>query len=145
MGLFDFIKNVGKDIFGGGDEATQIQQLITTELGDKVKNLKVEFKDGVVTLHGACDSAEVKEKAILLAGNLKGVSKVDDTYFSAPAAVETFQFYTIQKGDSLSKIAKKYYGDAMKYPVLFEANREVIKNPDLIYPGQVVRVPKINK
>jgi len=143
MGLFDFIKGVGKDIFGGKDEATQIQELITTELGDKVKNLKVEFADGIVKLFGTCDSAEVKEKAILLAGNLKGVSKVDDTYFSAPAAVEAFQFYTIQKGDTLSKIAKKYYGDAMKYPVLFEANREVIKNADLIYPGQVVRVPKI--
>jgi len=143
MGLFDFIKNAGKNIFGGGDEATQIQEMISTELGDKVKNLKVEFSEGVVKLYGSCDSAEVKEKAILLAGNLKGVSKVDDTNLSAPAPVELFQFYTIQKGDTLSKIARKYYGDPMKYPVLFEANREVIKNPDLIYPGQVVRVPKL--
>ncbi|MCB9383824.1 MAG: LysM peptidoglycan-binding domain-containing protein [Bryobacterales bacterium] len=53
-----------------------------------------------------------------------------------------FTFYTIVSGDSLSKIATKYYGDALKWNTLFEANREVIQNPDLIYPGQVIRVPK---
>jgi LysM repeat protein len=144
MGLFDFLKNVGNDIFGGDDEAEKINELITTELGDKVKDLKVEYDDGLVTLSGSCDSHEVKEKAVLLAGNLKGVEKVNDESLSAPPAVEPFDFYTIVSGDSLSKIAKRYYGDAMKYPVLFEANREIIKNPDLIYPGQVLRVPKIN-
>lgn len=144
MGLFDFLRNVGNDIFGGDDEAEKINELITTELGDKVKDLKVEFDDGLVTLSGSCDSQEVKEKAVLLAGNLKGVEKVNDESLSAPPAEEPFDFYTIVSGDSLSKIAKRYYGDAMKYPVLFEANREIIKNPDLIYPGQVVRVPKIS-
>ena len=53
--------------------------------------------------------------------------------------------YTIVSGDSLSKIAKRYYGDAMKYPLIFEANREVIKNPDLIYPGQQIRIPKLDE
>jgi LysM repeat protein len=144
MGLFDFLRNVGNDIFGGDDEAEKINELITTELGDKVKDLKVEYDDGLVTLSGSCDSQEVKEKAVLLAGNLKGVEKVNDEALSAPPAEEPFDFYTIVSGDSLSKIAKRYYGDAMKYPVLFEANREIIKNPDLIYPGQVLRVPKIN-
>ena len=56
---------------------------------------------------------------------------------------EPVQFYTIVKGDSLSRIAKRFYGNAMKYPVLFEANREVIKDPDRIYPGQVIRVPDL--
>jgi nucleoid-associated protein YgaU len=143
MGLFDFISNVGKDIFGGNDEEEKITELIKTELGDRVSDLQVEFDDGVVNLSGSCDSQETKEKAVLLAGNLKGVEKVNDDNFTAPPAVEQFQFYTIQSGDSLSKIAKRYYGDAMKYPVLFEANKEIIKNPDLIYPGQVLRVPKI--
>lgn len=143
MGLFDFLMNVGKDIFGGDDEAEKITELIQTELGHKVSDLRVEFDDGVVNLSGSCDSQETKEKAILLAGNLKGVEKVNDDNLTAPPAVEQFQFYTIQRGDSLSKIAKRYYGDAMKYPVLFEANREIIKNPDLIYPGQVLRVPKL--
>ena len=143
MGLFDFISNIGKDIFGGNDEEDKITELIQAELGEKITDLKVEFDDGTVQLSGNCYSHEVKEKAVLLAGNLKGVEKVNDDNLNAPAPVEQFEFYAIQRGDSLSKIAKRYYGDAMKYPVLFEANREIIKNPDLIYPGQVLRVPKI--
>ncbi len=83
-----------------------------------------------------------RKKAILLAGNVKGISKVVDDYFTAPAETK---FYTVKKGDSLSKIAKAYYGNAMKYPVIFEANREVIKDADLIYPGQVLRIPKVAK
>jgi nucleoid-associated protein YgaU len=47
----------------------------------------------------------------------------------------------IVSGDTLSGIAEKFYGDAIQYPRLFDANREVIKDPDLIYPGQKIRVP----
>jgi nucleoid-associated protein YgaU len=144
MGMFDFLKGVGASIFGGGkNEAQEIENLLKTDLGDRIKNLKVEYKDEVVTLYGQCDTHATKEKAILLAGNIKGVSKVVDDYFTAPKPEEATEFYTIKKGDSLSKIAKAYYGNAMKYPVIFEANREVIKDPDLIYPGQVLRIPKI--
>jgi len=143
MGMFDFLKGVGASIFGGGkNEAQEIENLLKTDLGDRIKNLKVEFKDEVVTLYGQCDTYATKEKAILLAGNIKGVAKVTDEYFTAPEPEEETEFYTIKKGDSLSKIAKAYYGNAMKYPVIFEANREVIKDPDLIYPGQVLRIPK---
>lgn len=146
MGMFDFLKNVGASIFGRGkSEAEEIDQLLKTDLGDKIKNLKVEFNDGVVTLSGECDSHATKEKAVLLAGNIKGVEKVVDEALTAPKPVEDTEFYTVKKGDSLSKIAKVYYGNAMKYPVIFEANREVIKDPDLIYPGQVLRIPKIAK
>jgi nucleoid-associated protein YgaU len=49
--------------------------------------------------------------------------------------------YTVVKGDSLSKIAKELLGDAKKWRVLFEANKDQIKNPDLIYPGQVLKIP----
>lgn len=144
MGMFDFLKGVGASIFGGGkNEAQEVENLLKTDLGDKIKNLRVEYKDEVVTLFGQCDTAATKEKAILLAGNIKGVASVNDDYFTAPKPEEETEFYTIKKGDSLSKIAKAYYGNAMKYPVIFEANREVIKDPDLIYPGQVVRIPKI--
>ncbi len=145
MGMFDFLKNVGLDLFGGGSEAQKITELIQKELGTKITNLEVTFNDGVVTLSGSCDSQETKEKAILLAGNIKGVARVDDSQLTAPPAQEQYDFYTIKRGDSLSKIARQYYGDPMKYPVLFEANREIIKNPDLIYPGQVIRVPRIKK
>ena len=53
------------------------------------------------------------------------------------------QFHTVVKNDSLSKIAKKYYGNALKYPVIFEANRPMLKDPNLIYPGQVLRIPAL--
>jgi len=53
MGIFDFLKNVGKDIFGGDDEAEKITELINMELGDKVQELKVTYDDGLVTLSGS--------------------------------------------------------------------------------------------
>jgi nucleoid-associated protein YgaU len=51
--------------------------------------------------------------------------------------------YTVQKGDSLSKIAKREYGDAQQWRRIFEANRDTIKDPDLIYPGQVFQIPDV--
>ena len=143
MGLFSFIKDIGLDLFKGGDEGEEVQEMLTKEFPNQISDLEVEFKDGAVTLAGTCDTCATREKAVLLAGNVKGVEKVNDENFTAPPAEEETEFYVIQKGDSLSKIAKHYYGDAMKYPVIFEANREVIKDPDLIYPGQTVRIPKI--
>ena len=50
-------------------------------------------------------------------------------------------YYEIQSGDTLSAIAKKYYGNASDYPRIFEANREVIKDANLIYPDQKIRIP----
>ena len=143
MGLFSFIKNIGMDLFKGGEEAEEVQKMLTKDFGNRISELKVEFDDGTVTLAGNCDSQATREKAVLLAGNVKGVEKVNDENFLAPPAKEETEFYVIRKGDTLSKIAKQYYGNAMKYPVIFEANREVIKDPDLIYPGQTVRIPKI--
>jgi nucleoid-associated protein YgaU len=146
MGVIDFLKNVGANMFGKGeDEATTITNLLNTELPGKIQNLKVTFADGTVDLMGQCESQEVKEKAILLAGNIKGVGKVNDQYLTAPPAPpkEETEYYEVKPGDSLSKIAKKYYGNAAKYPVIFEANREVIKDANLIYPGQKLRIPKI--
>ncbi|HYF40019.1 MAG TPA: LysM peptidoglycan-binding domain-containing protein [Gemmatimonadales bacterium] len=50
--------------------------------------------------------------------------------------------YTVKKGDSLSKIAKREYGDAGQWRRIYEANRDTIKDPDLIHPGQVFRIPE---
>jgi nucleoid-associated protein YgaU len=142
MGVFDFLGTVGAKIFGKGKkEAEAVQDLINKDLPGKIQNLKAEFKDGMVTLTGACDTYATREKAILLAGNVTGVTKVDDKLTSPPKAEETV-FYTVKKGDSLSKIAKALMGDGKKWPKIFEANKEVIKNPDLIYPGQQLRIPK---
>ena len=50
--------------------------------------------------------------------------------------------YTVVKGDSLSRIALHQYGDAKKWRTIYEANRDFIKDPDLIYPGQSFRIPE---
>ncbi len=143
MGMFDFLKDVGANLFGKGNEAEKVKELLEKELGSSITNLTTAFDDGVVTLTGECDTVATKEKAVLLAGNIKGVEKVVDDQLTAPPAEEETEFYTIKSGDTLSKIAKSYYGNAMKYPVIFEANREVIKDADLIYPGQTIRIPKL--
>lgn len=53
------------------------------------------------------------------------------------------KFYTVKPGDTLSRIAKEFYGDGAKFPIIFEANTPMLKNPDLIYPGQVLRIPPL--
>ena len=59
----------------------------------------------------------------------------------AAANRETSKFYEVKRGDTLSKIAKEFYGDGSKYPAIFEANKPMLKSADLIYPGQVLRIP----
>ena len=151
MGLLDFLKDAGEDLFGGkkGNEADVIRKKIEQELGSNVENVGVLYKDGRVELHGTAKSQAAKEKAALIAGNVKGVNAVDDDGLkvagqaapSAPVATASTQYYTIEKGDTLSKIAQRYYGDPQKYKELFDANREVIQDPDKIYPGQKIRIP----
>jgi nucleoid-associated protein YgaU len=60
---------------------------------------------------------------------------------TAPLAEPAAQTYTVVSGDSLSKIAKKHYGDANKWRLIFEANQDLIKDPDEIYPGQTLKIP----
>lgn len=151
MGLLDFVRDAGKNIFGrGSSEADAIKQEIQTALGASVSNLEVQFDDGSVTLTGQATSMAAKEKAGLIAGNLAGVSSVNDNGLTAPppplaaaaaAPAAPTRFYTIKSGDTLSKIAKEHYGDANAYTKIFEANREVIGDPDKIFPGQQIRIP----
>ena len=141
MGLFDFATDMGKKLFGGDDDpADKIKESID-ENNPGISELSVGYKDGVVDLGGKANSADAVEKAVLLAGNVKGVTEVKIDDMVAPAPAPDVEYYTIVSGDSLSKIAKNYYGNAMDYKHLFEANREVIKDPDLIYPGQKIRIP----
>ncbi len=141
MGLFDFFKDFGEKIFGSEDEAAEKIKANIEASNPGIQDLNVAYNDGVVELSGTADSAEAMEKAVLMAGNVKGVSEVKADGVSAPPQPAPVEYYVIQKGDSLSAIAKRYYGNAKDYPRIFEANREVIKNPDLIYPGQKIRIP----
>lgn len=163
MGLFSFISNAGEKLFGGSDIDEKAVMKHITDLGLKLKPFSVvaHQKDKMVSLIGFAETLQDKEKAILAAGNIKGVEKVDDRLKvgspPARAAASTSpeqapepdatempdsQFYTVKSGDTLSKIAREFYGNANKYPVIFEANKPMVSNPDRIYPGQVLRIPK---
>ena len=141
MGLFDFAKDLGKKLFGSNDDPAQKIEESIAAANPGVDDLGVTFDDGVVHLSGKAASAEAMEKAVLMAGNVKGVTEVKIGGMDAPEPEPEVQYYTIVSGDSLSKIAKAQYGNAMDYPKIFEANKEVIKDPDLIYPGQKIRIP----
>jgi nucleoid-associated protein YgaU len=141
MGLFDFAVNMGKKLFGAGDDpAAKIKQEIEAS-NPGIQNLNVDFKDGKVNLSGDAASAEAMEKAVLIAGNVQGVNEVNADQVKAPAQTGKVDYYIIQQGDSLSAIAKKFLGNANEYPKIFEANREVIQDPNKIYPGQKIRIP----
>ena len=111
-----------------------------------MKDLGVAYKDGTVALSGsgAADAlqADALQKAVLMAGNILGVSEVKIEGAHAATVDDGTQYYLIKSGDTLSAIAKQFYGDANRYPKIFEANREVIKDPNLIFPGQKIRIPK---
>jgi nucleoid-associated protein YgaU len=125
MGLFDFVKEIGEKVFGSGDvPAQKIKEHIESR-NPGIKDLNVDFKDGQVSLSGNANDAEAMEKAVLLAGNVQGVGDVKAEKIQAPEQKAKVEYYVIQSGDTLSKIAKNYLGDAMAYPKIFEANRKI--------------------
>lgn len=156
MGLLSFIKEAGEKLFGGSSAhaaqpagadpnaaaAAAIKTYIESQnLG--LSNLQVSYDaaSGKVRLAGNAPSQEASEKAGLAAGNVANVSDVDNDLV-APAA-DPAQYHDVVRGDTLSAISKKYYGDANKYNAIFEANKPMLSHPDKIYPGQKLRIPKL--
>ena len=141
MGLFDFVKEIGRKLFKREEEAAEKIKKHIEETNPGIDGLQVEFKNGVVSISGQATSAEAMEKAVLMAGNVQGVSEVNIDKLQAPPVQAKVEYYIIKKGDTLSAIAKQFYGKANDYPKIFEANREVIKDANLIFPGQKIRIP----
>ena len=143
MGFFDFVKDAGAKILGRGDDNESVKKLIEEERETMpIEGLQVEVEGDTVKLKGKAKTPEDKVKAALIAGNIEGVAKVDaDALETEEPAVIDDIFYEVQKGDTLWKIAEIYYKDGSRYKEIFEANREVIKDPDKIYPGQMIRIP----
>lgn len=141
-GLFDFVKTIGRKLFSDGepDPAAKIKEEIE-KANPGVSDLSVKFDGGKVEI-GGTGSAAALQKAVLIAGNTMGVGEVHVAGTSAGSVDDGTQYYIIKSGDTLSAIAKQFYGDANKYPAIFEANREVIKDANLIFPGQKIRIPK---
>jgi nucleoid-associated protein YgaU len=154
MGLFSFIKNAGKKLFSKKEEEAPVEEKVELkasvllahiqELGLAFNTLKVAVKaDDSVVVTGEVAKQEDAEKIVLALGNVDGVETVDNQMVVAEPAPEA-RYHTVVKGDWLSKIAKEYYGDANKYNVIFEANKPMLKDPDEIYPGQVLRIPNLD-
>ncbi len=164
MGLFTFIKDAGAKIFGGktsaekkaeerakyeAREAAEDRQAekhladVISDLNLEVERLKISINDDLATVSGMAANQSTREKVVLVIGNSAGIASVQDNMeveIQEPKAT----FHTVQKGDTLSKIAKNVYGNAMKYPVIFEANKPMLTHPDKIYPGQVLRIPVLD-
>ncbi len=120
--------------------------------GFKTENLKAVVDDETVVLTGKVDTIPNKNRIVVAAGNVEGISKVEDRLAVLPIGSDIpvipptepeKEFYTVVPGDTLSKIAKQFYGNANKYPVIFEANTPMLTHPDKIYPGQVLVIPPV--
>ncbi len=151
MGLFDFVKGIGKKNTAPAEPqpapATpaepSAQEVANKLLGLGVEGLSVTYNGSTdtATINGQVQSQADKEKIILIVGNVDHVAHVDDQMTVATPEPES-KFYTVKSGDNLSKIAKEFYGDANQYPKIFEANKPMLKDPDEIFPGQVLRIPQ---
>lgn len=153
MGLFSFIKNAGAKLFGKKDKKadtpTQPVELSKEDalkaevarLGIPVNGLNIDFGDHI-HVSGSTQTNADREKIILTMGNVAGVSSVSDDITVMNPEPESV-FHEVKSGDTLSKIAKDVYGDPMKYPVIFEANKPMLTHPDKIYPGQILRIPPL--
>jgi nucleoid-associated protein YgaU len=164
MGLMSFIKEAGEKLFGKG-EAKAAQEAAAAApsaetvaamsaaagkaIGDYIAaqglpagglDIAFDAAGATVTVSGTVDDQATKEKILLCCGNVSGVEKVNDMLVVSAPTPEA-QWHTVVSGDNLSKIAKKFYGDANKYPLIFEANKPMLTHPDKIYPGQMLRIP----
>lgn len=157
MGLFSFSKESGTKTLKKEEEAkaaaisqAEVNRLKINKMMADVNELNLPISDlsllingEVVTVYGQAETQVAKELVVLTVGNNMGISSVDDRMSVVePEPVEA-TFYEVKSGDSLSKIAKAHYGDANKYNAIFEANKPMLKDPNLIYPGQMLRIPQL--
>ena len=166
MGLMTFFKDAGEKLFGKGpakaaqeaaaaapspETIAALNAAAAKAIADHVAaqglsadGLDIAF-DGAsstVTVAGTVGDQATKEKILLCCGNVQGVAGVNDMLIVNKPEPEA-QWHTVVSGDNLSKIAKKFYGDPNKYPVIFEANKPMLTHPDKIYPGQMLRIPPL--
>lgn len=168
MGVFSFAKSVGDKIFHRDDDKHQANtethadaskpaqstepsaQSVANILLQRIQQQHLNISNLKVKYTGSTDTAEIsgtaktqadREKAIIAVGNVQHVAKVIDHITVEQQAPES-TMYTVQSGDTLSKIAKSVYGSADDYMKIFEANKPLLSDPNKIYPGQVLRIPK---
>lgn len=155
MGIVDFVKGAGEKLGLIEKDPTESEEFKERRKGNllmqrvvalnlSVDDLRIDFDDGVATIMGKTESQAEREKVVLAVGNVEGVAQVDDRMEVVKPEPEAV-YHTVVSGDTLSKLAKKHYGDAMKYPIIFAANQPMLTHPDRIYVGQVLRIPIMDK
>ncbi len=146
MGLFDFFKkDKGKEVFQENADANERAEAIRREIkrlglpGD----ITVEVEGSQVKVGGNVPDEATRQKLTMIVGNVRHIESVDDSALAggAQGQQQQLQTYEVQSGDTLSAIAKKQYGDAGAYNRIFQANQPMLKDPDEIYPGQVLIIP----
>jgi nucleoid-associated protein YgaU len=167
MGMLDFVKEAGEKLFGIGKAKAAMQDAAAAPADDaklkaandaagdaivdyiKSQNLSAtgltvtyDGSSATVTVYGVAPDQATMEKVVLCCGNVSGVAKVNNMMSVDQSAPEA-KYYTVVSGDNLSKISKAQYGDPNKYMKIFEANKPMLKDPDKIYPGQVLRIPPL--
>jgi nucleoid-associated protein YgaU len=166
MGLMSFIKSAGEKLFHSGEAKAAQEAVAAAPSAENVASLSqaagaaiagyigtqglavdgldigFDAPTSTVTVSGVVADQGTKEKVLLCCGNVSGVEAVNDMLTVSSPQPES-QFHVVVSGDNLSKIAKHYYGDANKYPVIFEANKPMLSHPDKIYPGQALRIPPL--
>ncbi len=149
--LFDFVGTIGKKVFNRGEDPAKTAEKLKQHVEKNnpgVTDLMVTVVDGVATLTGTAKDKAAFEKAVLIAGNVEGVKKVEASGLKTPAPAAAAkppaesEFVLVESGDTLWGIAERAYGNGARYTEIFEANKEVIEDPDLIFPGQKLRIPK---
>ena len=143
FGIIPFVRAAGRGIgkvFGGKETEEKLKKEVD-DLGLKRDGVDIHVgDDGKVKVVGRGLTQEQKEKLILAVGNVEGVGAVEDEVETEDDHPPS-KFHTVEKGDTLWKIAKTHYGSGARYTEIFEANRPMLDNPDKIYPGQVLRIP----
>lgn len=149
MSIFSFLKEAGEKILDAitpGDASASDEALKKhiSEVGLGNPKIQTTVEGDKVTVTGEAASQEEKEKILLILGNISGVAEVDDqmTIASGAAPTTAARFVTVEKGDTLSAISKRVYGDPNKYQKIFDANKPMLKDVNKIYPGQVLRIPE---
>jgi nucleoid-associated protein YgaU len=165
MSLISFLKDAGEKLLHAGpakqNAEAQQPEPATVNIREKeqtleralldymtaqnlpIENLTVAFDSAseTVTVSGSVPDQATREKIVLCCGNVQGVAHVNDQLNVTAGASDESKWYEVKSGDTLSKIAKQFYGDANTYSAIFEANKPMLSSPDKIYPGQMLRIP----
>lgn len=146
FGMVPFVKMAGRGlgkIFKGKDAEDALNKEVE-DLGLANEGIDIQVDDnGKVSVKGKGVTQEMKEKIILAVGNVEGVGEVEDGIESDDGGAPS-EFHTVVSGDTLWAISKRYYNKGSRYKEIFEANRPMLKHPDKIYVGQVLRIPSDN-